>query len=89
MKNLPSYKTLTTYTGETRVFTLGNECLVSVLRSNGWGGRDRMLVAVTKDGYRTDYPIAYDSGSIGWDTPEYFTKRFRERAARHIRAFGK
>jgi len=99
MKNLSDTRTLTTYIGEKRLFTLGNECLVSVIRPHTCG-KARMLVAVTADGYRTDYPIWYGDASpesreipgfsrsrIGWDNPEWFTKRFRERAARHIVRF--
>lgn len=27
------------------------------------------------DEWRSDYPILYDSGSVGYDNPEYFPKR--------------
>lgn len=83
--NLPTYQRLTTYANETRVFTLGREALVSVARPDTCG-KARMLVAVTRDGFRTDYPRAYWNGTVGWDSPELFSKRFRERAKRHIMA---
>ena len=87
MKNLPAHKTLTTYVGERRVFTLGNEALVSVIRPHTCG-KARMLVAVSADGYRTAYPFVTVSGKIDWNVSFFLSKRFLERSARHIRAAG-
>lgn len=78
-----AYPNLTTFIGEKRLLTVGNEALVSVIRPNT-SNQARMLVAITCDGFRTDYPIAYDSGKIGWDNPEWFGERFKERARVHI-----
>ena len=42
----------------------------------------RQYVAVTADGYRTDYPIMHDDGRVYWDNPEWFPKSFREKVQR-------
>lgn len=87
MKNIfGAYPSLTTYLGEKRLLTVGNEALVSVIRPHT-AKQGRMLVAVTRDGYRTDYPIRYDNGSVAFDNPEWFSKRFLMRATPHIRKF--
>lgn len=76
---------LTTFACEQRVLTVGREALVSANLPVGLSGR--MLVAITRDGFRTDYPMAYDSGRVVYDHPEWFSRRFKERAAPHIRRF--
>lgn len=76
---------LTTFAGERRVLTIGREALVCVKRPAGQMGH--MLVAITRDGFRTDYPMAYDSGQVVYNHPEWFSRRFKERAAPHVRRF--
>lgn len=79
------FPSLTTFAGEQRVLTIGREALVSVNRANGMG---RMLVAVSRTGYHTDYPAVYNSqGVVQWDSPERFSKRFKERARAHVLSF--
>lgn len=84
MNTDPLPPNLTTYLGESRLLTVGREALVSVIRPNTYR-QARMLVAVTRCGYYTDYPLLTASGAVTWDFPERFSKRFRERAGRLIR----
>lgn len=76
-----AFPCLTTFRGEKRLYTYNKEALVEVDRPDSIA---RMLVAVTRDGYRTDYPILYDSGKVGWDHPEWFSKGFLAGAAKLI-----
>jgi hypothetical protein len=71
--------------------TFEDECAVYVHRNgealvtatiNG----QRSYVAATKDGFRTDYPINYGTGQVGWDNPEWFTKGFKDKARKAILA---
>jgi hypothetical protein len=43
----------------------------------------RQYVAVTRDGFRTDYPH-WNGTYVGWDNPEWFPVTFREKAGRAI-----
>jgi len=79
-----AFPNVTTFANEKRLLTVGRECLVEVDKAAGAPGR--MLVAVTRDGFRTDYPITYESGAVAYDNPELFSKRFKERAKRFILA---
>lgn len=72
---------LTTYKNEKFIFAAKNgEALVSVSRENG----APFFVAVTRDGFRTDYPMWDGVSMVRWDHPEWFTKAFRARVARYI-----
>ena len=78
--------TLTAFANEITLLRVGRETLVEVdcaLPSNK--GR-RMFVAVTRDGFRTDYPYCEfaPENRVLWDNPEWFSKRFRVRVARKI-----
>ena len=57
-----------------------NEALCEVVTANG-----RQYCAVTKDGYRTDWPT-FDGQTVRWDNPEWFTKGFKVRAARIVKS---
>ena len=48
----------------------------------------RSYVAVTRDGFRTDYPCCYygNDPRVFWDNPEYFTKGFRDRVFKLVSA---
>lgn len=72
----------TTFEDERAVYVHRNgEALVTVT-ING----TRVYVAVTKDGFRTDYPIDYGTGQVGWDNPEWFTAGFKSNARKAILA---
>lgn len=52
----------------------------------------RSFVAVTKDGFRTDYPIferLAGSSTTRWDNPEWFTKGFRDKVLRVMLVVGR
>lgn len=49
------------------------------------GTKRHGYVAVTKDGFRTDYPL-FIGGKVFWDNPEWFTNKFRDKAAEQILA---
>lgn len=51
----------------------------------------RSYIAVTRDGFRTDYPYCYDGSAsadarIFWDNPEWFTQGFKAKAYKAIHA---
>ena len=72
----------TTFEDEQLVFALPNgEALVTATIHG-----KREYVAATKDGFRTDYPIDYGNGQIGWDNPEWFTEGFKSKARSAILA---
>ena len=72
----------TTFEDERAVYVHPNgEALVTATIN---GKRD--YVAATKDGFRTDYPIDYGNGQVGWDNPEWFTQGFKKRARTAILA---
>lgn len=68
----------TTFPNESLVYRHPNgEVLVTAYTATG-----RAFVAVTKDGYRTDYPVLESlagSSIVRWDNPEWFTKGFRDK----------
>ena len=69
----------TTFKDEVLMYRHPNgEALVSTRAGHKDG---RQFVAVTADGFRTDYPHWDTVSSVRWDNPEYFTKGFRNRAA--------
>lgn len=80
----PRREKLTAFANEQVVFALpSGEALVTVDRQTG-DGDPRMLVAVTADGFRTDYPIQYDNGNLGWDNPEWFSDEFKDKVKQHL-----
>jgi hypothetical protein len=82
-----SPSTYTTFPDERLVYRHRNgEALVTAIVLS-----KRSYVAVTRDGYRTDYPHTYDGPAsndtrVFWDNPEYFTKGFKDKAYKAIRA---
>ena len=72
----------TTFEDERVVYVHSNGEALVTATING----KREYVAATKDGFRTDYPIDYGTGQIGWDNPEWFTKGFKSAARKAILA---
>lgn len=45
----------------------------------------RTFVAVTRDGFRTDFPIFYTHNrSTAWDHPEWFSRKFKDKVHAHF-----
>jgi hypothetical protein len=69
---------ITTFENESLVYKHPNgESLVLADMATGRG-----FVAVTKDGFRTDYPMLRSTGGGSitvWDNPEWFTKGFKRK----------
>lgn len=81
-------KKFTTFPNEELLYEHPNgEALVAADTATG-----RAFVAVTKDGYRTDYPVferLSGSSTTRWDNPEWFTKGFREKCLRVMLVAGR
>lgn len=76
--------THTTFPNEEVLLTMPNgEVLV---RTDALHRLGKQFVAVTRDGFRTDYPYFDTVRTTCWDNPEWFTKKFIERASRIIKA---
>lgn len=77
---------LTTFANETRLLSVGRETLVEVDCARPSQKGKRMFVAVTRDGFRTDYPYCQfaPENRVLWSNPEWFSRRFRERVARKV-----
>ena len=78
----------TTFADEKLVYLHKNgEALVTATMADD----HRAYVAATRDGYRTDYPYTYSGPAsnddrVFWDNPEWFTKGFKTRVAKLVRA---
>src|SRR5208282_4260104 len=49
----------------------------------------RRYVAITADGYLTDYPLMYDHNKqVVWDNPEWFSEEFKASVAKQLRSEG-
>lgn len=84
--NVPA-KVYTTFPDEILVYLHRNgEALVT---ANIQGKRS--YVAVTRDGYRTDYPYQYNGPAsndtrVFWDNPEWFTQGFKAQVIKAVNA---
>jgi hypothetical protein len=72
-------KAYTTFADEQLVLKVGRAALVTATIH----GR-RAYVAAAANGYNTDYPLNYGTGQVGWNNPEFFSKRFLDRARKAI-----
>ncbi len=70
----------TTFADEKLVYLHRNGEVLVTATIHGY----RVYVAVTKDGYRTDYPIDIGKGQVSWDNPEWFTNGFKNKAIKAI-----
>jgi len=72
----------TTYPDETVIYTHSNGEVLCEVEGRLEPHR-KFFVAVTKDGFCTDYPLWTGTGVV-WDNPERFTKAFRIAATNAI-----
>jgi hypothetical protein len=70
---------LTSFNNEKLIFSRNGESLVQVDDARPANKGKRMYVAVTKDGFRTDYPLS-NGKRVTWDNPEMFSSQFRKQA---------
>ncbi len=73
---------LTTFQNEKIILKHNGETLVEVDDARPANKGKRMVVAVTRDRLRTDYPVFYGK-IVTWDNPEWFSKGFKLRVSKY------